>query len=129
MPSASDITLSPDGGTTSHVFSPVRVSPELTEHKYSAASAPSSQWARLTSSLSPATPQRKTNRVKFQISVPKVETVDGIDVVVSTGRVYVDAIVPDDFDTTDRTTLVEYGVSALDNAVLKGYVIDLEPQY
>lgn len=123
------ITLANGAATpVNKTFSPEAVAPELSTFTERSA-ASSNGFLRLSVSYSAASPKRATNRVAVNLAMPIVETVSGINQVTRTLRFDGTFIVPDSALATERADLHAYVVNALQNALLKGVVKDLDPLY
>lgn len=127
MPQASTITLA-DGSAVVHDFTPISVSPSLTiwENRDATISA---GFMQITASLVRAKSGRKTNKVRISFGMPIEKTVDGVVVVNDVARGLVDVVIPDTLTSAQRLDLATFIEKALANAVLKGYVSNLEPAY
>lgn len=128
MPSATPLSVN-DATPTAHVFDPMTVTPELATYRNYADAAVSASAEQLIVSLSLATSQRATNKVKVTISDPIEQTVDGVVVVRSTPRFTGEFILPDDMSVSERDHFGALVRNALAHADIKGYYEDLKPVY
>lgn len=131
MPAVSTITLA-DGQATPgyHDFVPFSVSPQLTQW-VNREGETSAGYAKLTASLQLASGAKKTNSVKYRLAVPKLELDSNTNSykVVSTARVSIDVVIPDNFTDAERLDLAAYQQNMLANVVFFNYVKDLDPAF
>lgn len=91
--------------------------------------AVSAGFYRLSVGFSPATANRKTNRISFELALPTVSAADGVYSVAYTGRFKGEFICPDTMTQAERRDLHAFVANALDNTLLKAVVRDLDPLY
>jgi len=128
MPSASSISIN-DATPTAHVFVPISVTPQLSLFRNTADASISASEEQVGLSISRASAQRDTNKVKVTLSVPHEQTIDGAVVVRSTARGICEFILPDDMTSTERADFAKLMANALDHADIAGYLTDLAPVY
>lgn len=125
MPSASAIIL--NDGTADRTFTPTSISDKaLYECRDSTTSA---GFSSLVFSLDRAKPTRPTNKVFVRYAEPIEMTADGEVTIRSTPRANTDFILPDDMSAAERLAFANTYLAALANALIKGYVVNLEPAY
>lgn len=125
MPAASQISVN-DATPTAHAFNPVAVSSNLSLYRNGTASTSATE-EQIGLSISRANGSRATNKVKFTLSVPHEQTVDGAVIARSTARATVEVVLPDDMTSGERDDFHALLSNMLDNADVKGYITDLEP--
>lgn len=109
-------------------FAPESVAPGLSVFTERSA-AVSAGFYRLSVGFSPATANRKTNRVTLELALPGLQSVNGIYSVAYTGRFKGEFILPDTMTNAERWDLHAFVANALDDAKLKAIVRDLDPLY
>lgn len=127
MPAATSISVN-DAAPTAHVFVPVSVTPQLSLFRNVAAAATSATEENIGLSLSRATANRPTNKVKITINLPhETLALNSIDTVVrDTFRFVGEFIIPDQMSTAERTDAEAVVRNALAVAAIKGYITNLE---
>lgn len=128
MPAATSLSIN-DATPTAHVFVPVSVSPQLSLFRNVADAAISASEEQIGLSLSRATANRSTNKVKLTLSVPHEQTIDGAVVVRDTFRFTGEWVIPDSMSSTERADAAALVKNALANADIEDYVTDLEPMW
>lgn len=109
-------------------FAPIAVSPSISIFAEKTAAA-SSGFVKLTTKTSPAATNRPTNRVDIDVDMPVLETVDGTNKVTRVGRFKGYFVIPDTMTASERADLHAYVANALDVALVKELVVDLETLY
>lgn len=109
-------------------FAPERVAPDLSVFTERTAAA-SAGFIRLSVGLSPASAKRSTNRVTLKLDHPVLSTVNGVSTVAYVGRFDGSFVIPDVMTAAERADLHAFVANALDNALIKGVVKDLDPTY
>lgn len=109
-------------------FAPQRVSPQQSVFTERTAES-SAGFISLSIGLDSATSARKTNRVDIAVDLPVLQITDGVSSVAYTGRFKGYFVIPDVMTSTERKDLHAYVANALDNALIKGVVRDLDPLY
>lgn len=119
-----------DGAATpvAKSFAPIAVSPSISIFAEKTA-ASSSGFVKLTTKTSPAASNRPTNRVDVEVDMPVLETVDGTNKVTRTGRFKGYFVIPDTMTGEERANLHAYAANALDAALVKELIVDLETLY
>lgn len=119
-----------DGAATpvAKSFAPLRIAPELSIFTERSAVIPAG-YPKLSVALDAASSKRATNRVDISLSLPVVQTVNGLPTVTKTGLFKGYFVVPDTFEAADRANLHAYVANALQNAQLKAVIKDLDPLY
>lgn len=130
MPQISAALTINNGAATpvAKTFAPERVAPELSSFTERSASS-SLAFPRITVKFSPANAGRRTNRVDYEIDLPKTQDVGGVATLAATGRFKGYFVVPDTFTAENRADLHAYVVNALSNTVLRAPARDLDPLY
>lgn len=131
MPSISSITLTNDATTISRVYTPVKASPgeSVLIERSAVASVLDSN---IQTSFSNATNNRPTHRVKVSLAIPFDKS--GVDSDPNSSNVDVarfsgEWIIPDTLTTAERAEFEELSRDWIDNAVVTGFVSDLDPLY
>lgn len=123
------ITLANGAATPANkAFSPEAVAPELSTFTERSA-ASSNGFIRLSLGYSPASAKRATNRIAVSLAFPIVEVVSGTNQVTRTLRFDGTFIIPDSSLATERADLHAFVANALQNALVKGVIRDLDPLY
>lgn len=117
-----------DGAAANKTFSPIRVAPDLSTFAEKTAGV-SAGYYLLSMGLSPASAQRPTNRIDISLAMPQIQTINGISTVASTGLFKGYFVVPDTWSTSLRKDLRAFVANALDVAIVKTIVEDLDPMY
>jgi len=119
-----------DGQVTpvAKTFSPERVAPDNSVFAERTAGS-SAGFVRLGVGLSPATANRKTNRIDVTLTYPVLQTVNGVSVVAYTGLFKGYFVVPDVMTAAERANLAAYVANALDIASIRATIKDLDPLY
>lgn len=119
-----------DGAATpvARTFAPERVAPDLSTFVEKTAGV-SSGYIRLGVKFSPATSNRPTNRVDFNMDLPVLSTVNGVSTVAMTARFRSYWVLPDNLSAADRANAWAFVANALDNAQIKAVIKDLDPLY
>lgn len=129
MPQASTIVLA-DGQATpvNHNFVPISVAPRqaIFVDRSSLTSAGNNQ---LILEFDPARAGRTTNHVRIRLNCPIEQTTDGITSVAYVSRFDGKAILPDQMTTAQRDNILAFIANAFSNAVVQGYISDLEPAF
>lgn len=119
-----------DGAATpvARSFSPEKVAPgeSIFAERSSGVSA---GFLRLKVGLDPARANRPTNHVPIDLVMPTLNTVNGVSVVAYTARFQGKFILPDTMTAAERANIVALVANALDNALVRGMVKDLDPAY
>jgi len=131
MPAIGNITIN-DATPTATVFTPRKADPEKSiwvKSGYNASNTFSAADSLLSLGVSPASGKRPTTRVKGEISFPNPSYVvaDGLDL--STARLYVTAIVPDDFSEADRGHFEALCENFISDGVFTSAIVDSEGSY
>lgn len=124
MPAASNISIN-DATPAAHVYTPTSISPQLSTYRNVADATISAGEESLSLSLSRASANRATNRVKITLAVPHEQTVDSVVSVRSTARMNCEIILPDDMTQTERDDFAALVSNAFDHADVQGYFADL----
>lgn len=123
------LTIANGAGTpVNKSFAPERVAPELSSFVERSAPA-SAGYVRLSVGLNPATSQRPTNRIPVRLDHPVLQTANGVSTVAYVGRFVGEFIIPDQMTSAERADLHAFAANALDNALIKGAIKDLDPLY
>jgi hypothetical protein len=109
-------------------FAPERVAPDLSVFTERSA-AVSAGFTRLSIGLSPANAKRPTNRIPIKLDFPVLSTVNGVSTVAYVGRFDGAFVIPDVMTAAERADLHAFVANALDNALIKGVIKDLDPTY
>jgi hypothetical protein len=125
MPSAASLSIN-DATPTAHVFVPVSVSPQLSLFRNVAGAAISASEEQVGLSLSRATANRATNKVKLTLSVPHEQTIDGQVVVRDIFRFSGEFVLPDSMSAAERGHAMALVLNAMTHADVQDYVTDLE---
>jgi hypothetical protein len=129
MPTATAISID-DGQATpvSHTFSPQRITPSESTFvdKSSLTSAGQNQ---LILGFSPSSASRQTDRIKIRLNLPTETTVDGITSVAYVARSSNDIILPSQMTLDERKDAAALIANAIQHAIVKGYIEDLDPVY
>lgn len=131
MPSATDLVIN-DGQATpvAHTFEPafVQTAKSIFFDRTGSGST-SAGYTRLELGYSMATPKRTTNRVRISLAMPIEKTVDGRAEIACIPRANIDIILPDELTQAERDDMAAYVKNTLANAVVNGYISDLDPVY
>lgn len=127
MPAATSISAN-DSGAVAHVFVPVSVTPQLSLFRNTATAAMSASEENIGLSLSRASANRPTNKVKITINIPHESLApNGIDYVVrDTFRFVGEWVIPDLMSTAERNDAETIVRNVLNVTALKNYIKDLE---
>ena len=129
MPSATTIALF-DGQATpvSHNFEPQSIVPgkSIWVNRESDTSAGN---LALIVGFDPAKSGRKTNRVTVRFNYPVEHVVDGVTKVSHTARFSADVVLPEEMTQAERDDMAAYVKNVLANAVVNGYMSDLDHAY
>lgn len=127
MPAAAAITVN-DGAATpvAVTFSPESVSGGSVTFRDDR-SGISVLMPRITESLSLASSNRPTNRVAFKVVLPVSKTVDGVVVLDYILRAETSFVLPDRCTEQNRKDLLAFFSNALDDALVKAPILDVEP--
>jgi hypothetical protein len=119
-----------DGQVTpvGHTFAPEVVGPSRTVFAERSAGV-SAGYIRLVTGLAPANGARATTRVDVNLDYPVLQTVNGVSTVAYTGRFFGKFTIPDVMTAAERANLHAYVANALDQALIKAEVKDLDPLY
>lgn len=109
-------------------FAPERVAPELSTF-VDRSSGVSALYPRISVTFSPAANNRPTARIEINIDYPKASVANGVSTVASVGRFRSYAVVPDNFDTADRSHFAAFIKNALANVTVNNVIKDLDPMY
>lgn len=129
MPAIANIVLA-DATPANHTFVPVSCTPDqavwLDRDGTTAAGS-----KELVASYSRANSSRKTDRIKIRLNVPyeATSTDTGLTYVAYTARLSSDVVLPDEMSATERGHFAALVANAFANAVLKGYISNLDPAY
>jgi hypothetical protein len=129
MPSASTVSIY-DGQATpvSHDFVPLSVTPSRTV-LVNRESDTSAGQMQLIVGLDPAKSGRKTNRVNIRFNFPVEHTVDEVVQVAYTARFSGDFVLPEEMTQAQLDDFAAYCKNALADAVINGYLSDLDPMW
>lgn len=116
------------GTPVAKTFAPERVAPENSVFTERSA-ASSAGFYRLTVGFSAANSQRPTNRVDLSLSLPVLQTVNGVNSVAYTGLFKGYFVIPDTMTAAERADLHAFVANALDVAIVKAVIKDLDPMY
>jgi hypothetical protein len=128
-----DSTLTPEAGTPAAV--PRDFNPGSVENGYvhtfhnSTTGLTSASRSKLTASLRRANATRPTDRIRFVLSLPQVQTVDGIDTVAHTNLVQLEFVFHKDTSRDNRRDARAMFSSLFSEASLLSMVQDLEDLY
>lgn len=127
MPAATTIVLA-DATPANHTFSPLSTDGgvALLEDRDSTTSA---GFKTLLLTLKKANGARSTNRVNIRLNVPYEQTIDGAVSIRSVARLSADVVIPDDMTGTERDHFAALVKNAFANAIVTGYIADLDPLY
>lgn len=119
-----------DGSATpvAKTFAVERVSPEVSSF-VERSSGVSAGFIRLVAFFSAATAKRLTNRIRYTVAIPVLETVNGISTVAYVLRSDCSYIIPEQATAQNRADLQAYTVNGMNLALLKANVKDLDPNY
>lgn len=119
-----------DGSATpvAKTFAPLEVAPSSSVFAEKSAGI-SAGYTLLTVTFDRARANRKTNKIGISLALPIVGIVNGVSTVTDTGRFSGTFTVPDNFTAQNRADLHAFVANALNNALLKGVVKDLDPLY
>jgi hypothetical protein len=109
-------------------FAPERVAPDNSVFTERSA-AVSAGFYKLGIVFSAASAKRPTNRVDMSLDLPVLNTVNGISTVAYVGRFKGYFVIPDTMTALERADLHAFVANALDNAMVKAVVKDLDPMY
>jgi hypothetical protein len=109
-------------------FAPERVAPDNSVFTERSA-AVSVGFYKLGIVFSAASAKRPTNRVDMSLDLPVLNTVNGISTVAYVGRFKGYFVIPDTMTALERADLHAFVANALDNAMVKAVVKDLDPMY
>lgn len=126
MPSAANIVLA-DSVPANHTYNPIEGDSSdflLLERGVSTTSAGN---ASLRLNFSRATSGRPTNRVQIRMDFPYEQTVDGVTKVYDVARFQGIFTLPETMTDLQRANVYALVKNAFANAVVTGYVEDLEP--
>lgn len=82
---------------------------------------------RIIVQFSAASANRPSNRVAFRVNYPVKKTVDGVDVLDKILRSETNFVLPDGATTQQRKDLLAFHVNALNEALIRGVIEDVEP--
>lgn len=119
-----------DGAATpvARSFSPEKVTPADSSFA-ERSSGISAGYTRLKIGLDLANSKRPTNHVPIEVVMPTLNTVNGVSVVAYTARFQGKFILPDVMTAAERANIVAFVANALDNALIRSTVKDLDPLY
>lgn len=117
-----------DGAAANKTFAPVQVSPGFSEFAEKTAGI-SAGYYLLDFLFSPANGQRATTRVDVNLKMPQIQTINGVSSVASTGLFKGYFVIPDTWTTALRKDMRAFVANALDVAIVKAIVEDLDPMY
>lgn len=123
--------LSINNGAASPVaksFAPESVTPARSVFTERSA-ASSNGFIRLGVGFDPASSKRATNRISIDLAMPVIESVSGQNQVTRIGRFSGQFIVPDTMTAAERADLHAFAANALNVALIKAVVKDLDPMY
>jgi len=109
-------------------FAPERVAPESSVFTERSAAA-SAGFYKLSIGYSPASSKRATNRVDISLSLPVLQTINGVSTVAYVGRFTGTFVIPDTMTAAERADLHAFVANALDVTQIKAVVKDLDPLY
>lgn len=69
------------------------------------------------------------NKCKMAVSLPVLQTVNGVSTVAYTLRSQVEMIIPDQATDAQRKDLYAFTVNGMQNALMRGVLRDLDPLY
>lgn len=129
MPVRQPITLHSDSAESVAVeFTPVETSPQrmvLINHE----GAISASNKKLIINFSRELPNRPTNRISQSLIVPLERTDDDVVTASDAAQVNFSYVLPNTMTSVERDQLANMASSIVKNAILSGYVKDLEPMY
>lgn len=117
-----------DGAAANKTFAPLQVSPGMSQFAEKTAGMFAGFYL-LDILYSPASSSRSTNRVDVNLKMPIMQTVDGISSVATTGLFKGYFVIPDTWTSAQRKDLRAYVANALDVAIVKAVIEDLDPMY
>lgn len=119
-----------DGAATpvARTFSPEKVSPEESVFVERSAGV-SAGYQRLKVGYSPANANRPTNRVDVGLTMPVLQTINGVSSVAYTARFEGKFVLPDVATPADRANIIAFVKNALGLTLISGVVKDLDPLY
>lgn len=131
MPAVAAVTLN-DGASTpvAQLFSPVSASIGQTTLVNRVGNTAAGNRT-LILGYDPAKGNRPTHRVnvRFNYPVEVLNTTTGVYEVAYTGRISCDIVIPDQMTALERDHMAAFLKNAVANAVINGYVADLDPMY
>lgn len=89
----------------------------------------SNGFLRLIANYSAASSKRPTHRVEVNIDLPVVESANGVNTVTKKGLFRSYFVIPDTFTAAERADLAAFAANALDVAIIRAIVKDLDPLY
>jgi hypothetical protein len=116
------------GTPVAKTFAPERVAPERSVFTERTATS-SAGFIRLGVGFSAANSQRATNRVDLDLAMPILQTVNGVSSVAYSGLFKGYFVIPDVMTSAERADLHAFVANALDVAIVKAVVKDLDPMY
>lgn len=119
-----------DGQATpvAKTFAVAKVSPESSSFE-ERTSGVAAGYKVLSIRTSRASAKRPTHRVDIDLDFPVLSTVNGVSSLAYTGRVRSYFVIPDQMTAAERADIQAFFANALDNAIVKATVKDLDPPY
>lgn len=109
-------------------FAPQVVSPS--ESVFTERSAAiSAGYQKITIKFDPANSNRASNRIDYNVDMPIVEVVSGVNQVTRTLRFKGYFVIPDTATAAERADLAAFVANGLDVANVRGVIKDLDPLY
>lgn len=109
-------------------FAPERITPDLSTFVDRSAGV-SALYSRLSVGFKPAEKGRASNRIDVDLDYPVGSTLNGVSTVASIARVRSYFVIPDTFAAADRANVIALFANALDVAIVRAVVKDLDPMY
>jgi hypothetical protein len=117
-----------DGAAANKTFSPMFVAPGASEFAEKTAGLQAG-YILLDVLMSQPSASRPTARVDINLKLPVIQTINGVSSVASTGLFKGYFVIPDTWTQALRKDLRAFVANALDVAIVKATVEDLDPMY
>lgn len=117
-----------DGAGANKTFAPMQISPGYSQFAEKTAGLQAG-YIRLDVLMSQPSANRPTARVDFNLTLPLIQTINGVSSVASTGLFKGYFVIPDTWSQSLRKDLRAFVANALDVALLKATIEDLDPLY
>lgn len=117
-----------DGAAANKTFAPMQVAPGASQFAEKTAGLQAG-YILLDVLMSQPSANRPTARVDVNLKLPVIQTINGVSSVASTGLFKGYFVVPDTWTTAQRKDLRAFVANALDVAIIKATVEDLDPLY